>query len=101
MSIRTALVSSLSALWLLAACDDGGVNGQQEIKKPIAWTEDIATWKGNPVDEFGHLQVDGVALRSEDGRLVQLKGASSMWLNWETTGYAQSKEGMQYLRDKW
>jgi len=32
---------------------------------------------------------------------VQLKGPSSMWLNWENTGYAKDRDGVAFLRDDW
>ncbi len=37
----------------------------------------------------------------EHGSVVQLKGVSSMWLNWDDMGYAQNKEGMRWMRDHW
>lgn len=32
---------------------------------------------------------------------MQLKGPSSMWLNWEGDNYAESKEALQWMRDNW
>jgi endoglucanase len=49
----------------------------------------------------GQLRVEGTQLVDEQGTAVQLKGPSSMWLNWENTGYAQNPEGVRYLRDNW
>jgi len=40
-------------------------------------------------------------LRNEDGDAIQLKGVSSMWLNWDPAGYALDKEGMRFMRDNW
>jgi len=53
------------------------------------------------VERYGHLRLDGTSLVSEDGEPIQLKGASSMWLNWETEGYARNLSGVQYMRDRW
>ncbi|MES1204467.1 MAG: glycoside hydrolase family 5 protein [Pseudomonadota bacterium] len=54
-----------------------------------------------PVQRHGKLSVSGGNLMDEHGAVVQLKGPSSMWLNWETTGYALSRPGLQFLRDDW
>src|SRR5690606_417905 len=35
------------------------------------------------------------------GEVVQLKGVSSMWLNWEDDGYAEDLDGLKYMRDEW
>jgi endoglucanase len=44
----------------------------------------------------------GVAqLVDQNGAPVQLKGASSDWLNWENRPYAESKAGLQFMRDHW
>ncbi len=54
-----------------------------------------------PVAIHGQLRVQGTQLVNEDGNVVQLKGASSMWLNWEPTGYAESLQGVRFMRDEW
>jgi endoglucanase len=43
----------------------------------------------------------GAQLVDQAGNPVQLKGVSSMWLNWEPTGYAESKEALRWMRDNW
>jgi endoglucanase len=53
------------------------------------------------VERYGQLAVVGTELRSEDGEPVQLKGVSSMWLNWESNGYAESAEALVWMRDHW
>lgn len=53
------------------------------------------------VTVHGQLHVEGNQLLDEQGAAVQLKGPSSMWLNWENAGYAQNPEGIRFLRDNW
>jgi endoglucanase len=54
-----------------------------------------------PVDTNGHLKVEAGLLRNEAGDPVQLKGVSSMWLNWEDNGYAENLTGLKWLRNNW
>jgi endoglucanase len=54
-----------------------------------------------PVEEHGQLHVAGGELRDAAGNRVQLKGVSSMWLNWEQDGYAESLEGLKWMRNNW
>lgn len=56
---------------------------------------------GSPVWWFGQLSVCGTRLCDALGRPVQLKGPSSMWLNWEADGYAQSRGALAWMRDAW
>lgn len=55
----------------------------------------------SPVATHGQLTLDGQQIVDEDGKAVQLKGVSSMWLNWEPTGYAESLAGLKWMRDNW
>ncbi len=54
-----------------------------------------------PVGLHGALSVSGTNLLDESGAPVKLEGMSSMWLNWDSAGYALSKEGLRYMRDNW
>ncbi|MEP6654810.1 MAG: glycoside hydrolase family 5 protein [Myxococcales bacterium] len=54
-----------------------------------------------PVQRHGHLSVSGPDLVDEHGAVVQLKGPSSMWLNWEASGFAKNPAGVQFVRDDW
>lgn len=54
-----------------------------------------------PVERHGQLRVQGSQLINAAGNPVQLKGASSMWLNWENEGYAENLEGVRWMRDNW
>ena len=49
----------------------------------------------------GQLKVVGTQLQDAAGAPVQLKGVSSMWLNWETIPYGESKPALVYMRDNW
>jgi endoglucanase len=55
---------------------------------------------GTPVARHGQLRVEGGFLVDASGTPVQLKGVSTMWLNWEQT-YAGSKDGLRWMRDNW
>lgn len=55
----------------------------------------------SPVHRYGQLRVSGTQLVSESGDPVQLKGVSSMWLNWEEDGFAEDRDGLRYMRDTW
>ena len=56
---------------------------------------------GTPVQRNGRLRVEGTQLVNQCGEPVQLKGTSSMWLNWDGGDYATNKNGLQYMRDHW
>lgn len=61
-------------------------------------TEDIGE---TPVQRHGRLRVVGRHLVDEAGERVQLKGVSSMWLNWENDGYAESASALRWMRNSW
>ncbi|MGC4063728.1 MAG: glycoside hydrolase family 5 protein [Polyangiaceae bacterium] len=54
-----------------------------------------------PVKVHGKLHVAGTRLLDEHDAKVQLKGPSSMWLNWENSGYASNLDGVRHLRNNW
>jgi hypothetical protein len=56
---------------------------------------------GTPVQRYGALRVSGTRLVGSNGQPVQLKGVSSMWLNWQSKPYAENKDGLRWLRDNW
>lgn len=68
---------------------DGGTGG--DVDPPATET---------PVGRHGALSVSGRNLVDEHGNPVQLKGISTMWLNWEDK-YSTSKAGLQWMRDNW
>ena len=56
---------------------------------------------GSPVALHGQLKVVGTKMQDQSGNAVQLKGISSYWLNWEGHPDAESKVGLQSMRDNW
>lgn len=54
-----------------------------------------------PVERHGALRVDGRFLVDEHDEPVQLRGVSSMWLNWEDDGFAESAEALRWMRNNW
>lgn len=56
---------------------------------------------GSPVARWGQLSICGTQICNQKGQIVQLKGVSSMWLNWENNGYAENLEALRWMRDNW
>jgi hypothetical protein len=54
-----------------------------------------------PVARHGQLRVCGARMCDRTGAGVQLRGVSSMWLNWENTGYAENLSALRWMRDNW
>ncbi|HYO95684.1 MAG TPA: glycoside hydrolase family 5 protein [Polyangiaceae bacterium] len=54
-----------------------------------------------PVQTHGRLRVVSSELLNAAGDPVQLKGVSSMWLNWEPSGYAESPTALRWMRNNW
>jgi endoglucanase len=98
-----------SVLSMLVAC--GGEGGTE--RDPLVradpntgsngadgWQPPEAPEAGSPVALHGQLSVRDGDLVDASGAPVQLKGVSTMWLNWEQS-YASSKDGLRWLRDNW
>ena len=64
-------------------------------------SNDASTVQRTPVEIHGQLSVHGTLLIDQQGSPVQLKGPSSMMLNWESAPYAENKQGVQWMRDNW
>jgi endoglucanase len=80
---------------LLTACgESGNISRHTPFEDPVPASE-------TPVGRHGALQVRGGQLVDERGEAVQLRGVSSMWLNWETSGYATNISALRYMRDEW
>ncbi|MFN8073830.1 MAG: cellulase family glycosylhydrolase [Kineosporiaceae bacterium] len=54
-----------------------------------------------PVERWGQLRVCGTTMCDRNGSKVQLRGVSSMWLNWEDDGYAENLQALKTMRDQW
>jgi endoglucanase len=106
---------ALSGLLLLAlvtqGCDAGSTSAdsQAPVVDPSSLEigDDTDLGSGDegfgptPVALHGALHVTGTELRDEHDKRVQLRGVSSMWLNWEDDGYAENLEGLKWLRNNW
>lgn len=64
------------------------------------WQPPASIDPNTPVGQHGQLRVEGNRLLDASGAPVQLKGISTMWLNWEDK-YSTSKAGLQWMRDNW
>lgn len=53
-----------------------------------------------PVEAHGQLRIEGNEFVDEHGEVVQLRGISTQWLNWEQV-YSTNRAGLQFLRDDW
>lgn len=89
-----------------SACDSGrstwtppkGDSSDQGSDDDVGAEDGLAP---TPVETHGRLRVAGTELQDESGQVVQLKGVSSMWLNWEDDGYAESLTALKWLRNNW
>jgi hypothetical protein len=55
----------------------------------------------SPVELHGQLRVRDGVLEDQHGERVQLKGVSSMWLNWEEDGFAENVTALRWMRNNW
>jgi endoglucanase len=75
--------------------------GPAPVATPEApWQAPVSLDPSTPVGLHGQLRVEGPNLVDASGTPVQLKGISTMWLNWEDK-YSTSKAGLQWMRDNW
>ncbi|MGC4087429.1 MAG: glycoside hydrolase family 5 protein [Polyangiaceae bacterium] len=91
------LIGSLTLL----ACDAGSSSAHDA--PGVKSTDDswVRSETRTPVEIHGALSVNGAELVDQNGDAVQLKGVSSMWLNWETDGYAENPDALLWMRDHW
>ncbi len=78
-------------------CDPGSVDEGDPSQRTLP----EAPPSGSPVALHGQLRVEGTELVNERGEVVQLRGPSSMWLNYEIDGFAESLAGLSWMRDHW
>jgi endoglucanase len=103
-----AALIAASALFC-SGCDSSGSYSNPAEALPrgdpdeIGSDEDVGAedLEPTPVELHGRLRVDGTQLVDEASEPVQLKGVSSMWLNWESDGYAESLPALRWMRNNW
>jgi endoglucanase len=78
----------------------GAKSSSSSSSKPTLIKAGIGT-EGTPVSRNGQLAISGTQLVNSQGLPVQLKGPSSMWLNWESKRFIEDKAGIQWARDNW
>ncbi|HVZ35727.1 MAG TPA: glycoside hydrolase family 5 protein, partial [Polyangiaceae bacterium] len=115
MKLRDSLCMGCGAAALVLACGGEGTAsrdpgagiatlGAAPASTPpsgaAAWAPPDSLDPNTPVGMHGQLHVDGTQLVDSSGNPVQLKGVSTMWLNWEQS-YASSKSGLEWMRDNW
>lgn len=105
---RWLLLGSCLLSLLSQACDVGGNSGEAPAPPSPAELDlgddtDLGAGElsATPVELHGQLHVTGTELRDASNAKVQLKGVSSMWLNWEGDGYAESLTGLKWMRNNW
>ncbi|HKO47949.1 MAG TPA: glycoside hydrolase family 5 protein [Polyangiaceae bacterium] len=107
--LRSTMLSGLLLLALATpGCDIGGRAVEEAPFDPspleVGDNSNFAAEQEmgpTPVELHGQLHITGTELRDAHDKRVQLKGVSSMWLNWENDGYAESLEGLKWLRNNW
>jgi len=73
----------------------------QPVERAAPPTPSPEQLSGTPVALHGALHTEGAKLMDEHGAVVQLRGPSSMWLNWEQSGYASNPDLLTLMRDSW
>lgn len=101
MNRRLALVLLAVSSLASSACDVSGTTAHDA--PGVKSTDDswVRPEGPTPVEAHGQLSVRGPDLVDKDGEPVQLKGVSSMWLNWENDGYAENLDALVWMRDHW
>lgn len=100
--LRPASLMPLLLLAGSAACDAGSSSPAATPYSDAPSTDDTWVRSGpTPVEAHGQLQVVGSELLDQHGEPVQLKGVSSMWLNWENDGFAENAQALLWMRDHW
>ena len=109
MSARAAFALVLIFGIFSSGCDAGhttltGAQGPAGDPAAEGSNDDVGADDGlgpTPVEVNGHLSVVGTQLQNESGDPVQLKGVSSMWLNWESAPYAEDATALRWMRNNW
>ena len=107
--LRTLFALGLGLLAISnQACDAGSSSAEPPLpldptQLEVGDDSDVgaADMGPTPVELHGQLHVTGTELRDASDAPVQLKGVSSMWLNWEDDGYAENLTGLTWMRNNW
>ena len=108
-SLRTTALTLFFAASLggsTTGCEQGTLEPQgnfPELTAADEWEppDPTASPANSPVARHGQLRVEGLDLVDAAGEPVQLRGVSTMWLNWDMRAYGVNKEGMAFMRDNW
>jgi endoglucanase len=105
-SLRSLAVAGLVLCWFACAADPAsdpatGSPDPTPTPTPVSDSGAPAGPVVPPVEIHGQLKVVGTTLVDASGTPVQLKGVSSMWLNWESRPFAESRDALQFMRDNW
>jgi endoglucanase len=93
---------ALALLACTSSCDVGSSSRNPNQVSATPSTDDTWLRAGpTPVEQHGKLSIVGTSLVDENGDAVQLKGVSSMWLNWEDDGFAENPDALLWMRDHW
>ncbi|HLL65798.1 MAG TPA: cellulase family glycosylhydrolase [Micromonosporaceae bacterium] len=68
---------------------------------PVPGTSGPPVVAGTPVARHGQLHVCGTRMCDQSNATVQLRGVSSMWLNWDPAGYGENLTALRWMRDNW
>lgn len=108
MRARTAATAALLFGLFSSGCDSGRSTLTDKTEPGDASdegsNEDLGAEDGlapTPVELNGRLHVADGKLRNEAGDPLQLKGVSSMWLNWESQAYAEDLTALRWMRNNW
>jgi endoglucanase len=97
----TAFPENTNGVGGAAAGVGGSANGGDQSSTGGTDVTNVEPDPSTPVGMHGQLSVSGTHLVDKNGDAVQLKGPSSMWLNWESKPYAENLQGVQWMRDNW
>lgn len=98
-----ALAGGLALALGVLGCDPGGTRKPSVDPDDSGSDEDVGAGDlgATPVELHGALHVEGTQLEDASGEPLQLKGVSSMWLNWESDGFAGDATALRWMRNNW
>jgi len=97
----TYLPLALGAIQLLTSLACASAPNRSHEDDLVAPSELPPAPAGSPVALHGQLRVEGALLKDQTGLPIQLKGVSSMWLNWESRPFSRRRSALGFMRDNW